>query len=89
MLALDVFHGDEMDLIVALEGGVYEKDRPATWVHGDWNGDNRFDSSDLVAALQLGNYVAESTPRWRKSAVAASIHDELAQRDQLYRNRER
>ncbi|MFC1758424.1 hypothetical protein ACFL2H_06600, partial [Planctomycetota bacterium] len=69
------------DLILVFNGGLYEKDRPATWLHGDWNGDGRFESGDLVVALQQGTYSKDAVPQRHVSRLAASILDELDRRD--------
>ena len=39
----------------------------AGWEEGDWNGDQRFDSGDLIAAFQDGGY--EIGPHAAVSAV--------------------
>ena len=44
-----------------LASGKYESDERAGWDEGDWTGDLRFGSSDLVAAFQDGGY--EQGPR--------------------------
>ena len=61
--------------------GAYEKDRFVTWVHGDWNGDGRFESGDLVLALQQGTYTANSIAQRGAVLFAASVLDELDQRE--------
>ena len=48
---------DQLDLLIALRGGKYQSNEPATWSEGDWNGDGFFDTLDLVAALQTGNWL--------------------------------
>jgi hypothetical protein len=47
---------DSADLVLALQGGKYETQTPATWSEGDWNGDGLFESGDLVAAFATGRY---------------------------------
>ena len=36
--------------------GLFELDQDATWDQGDWNGDLRFGSGDLVTAFVDGGY---------------------------------
>jgi hypothetical protein len=36
------------DLVQAFQSGKYERDTEALWSEGDWTGDLRFNSSDLV-----------------------------------------
>ena len=50
-----------------LSAGKYEVDEEAVWSTGDFNGDGRANSSDLVAALSDGGY--ELGPR----AAVASV----------------
>ncbi len=47
-------------MCLSLLAGQYEDATPgnSTWETGDWNGDGDFDTSDLVAAFQAGNYVS-------------------------------
>ncbi len=49
---------DSSDLILVLQGGLYESEETgqATWDSGDWNADRDFNSTDLIAALQSGGY---------------------------------
>ena len=54
------------DLVTVLSAGTYESDVDSVWSSGDFSGDGRTDSSDLVAALSDGGY--ELGPR---AAVAA------------------
>ncbi|MCA9216416.1 MAG: hypothetical protein KDB27_25280, partial [Planctomycetales bacterium] len=57
---------------------LYEKDLPATWVQGDWTGDGRFESGDLVRALQETKYSFDALPKKHRSAdVATIILDDL------------
>ena len=58
--------------------GKYEDNTalPATFDEGDWNGDGEFDSSDLVAAFQAGNYVAGSNKDDLAIAIDAVFTDE-------------
>jgi hypothetical protein len=42
------------DLIQVFAGGKYETGETATWGEGDFTGDMKFDSSDLVAAFPHG-----------------------------------
>jgi hypothetical protein len=39
------------DLVHLFQVGRYETAQSATWSEGDWDGNGRFDSSDLVLAL--------------------------------------
>jgi hypothetical protein len=39
-----------------LQTAKYLTGQPATCEEGDWNGDGVFDQSDIVAALQTGNF---------------------------------
>lgn len=55
------------DLVSVLSKGKYEQDLDAVWSEGDWNGDGRTDSGDLVAGLAGGGY--EAGPRAAVSAV--------------------
>ena len=48
---------DQLDLVLALQGGRYLSAQPATWQTGDWNEDGRFNQLDIIAALQSGNYL--------------------------------
>jgi hypothetical protein len=54
-------------LVDVLASGTYEADVPSGWTTGDFNGDGRTDSSDLVAALADGGY--ETGPRAAVGAV--------------------
>jgi hypothetical protein len=56
-----VFSGDLMHVF---QVGEYEDVIPgnSTWSDGDWTNDNVFNSSDLVAAFQDGNYVNAASP---------------------------
>jgi hypothetical protein len=44
------------DLVTVFTAGLYESGNPARWDEGDWNGDRRFDSGDIIAALIDGGY---------------------------------
>ena len=56
------------DFVLAFQAGKYEVPAaPATWVQGDWNGDQLFTSADFVAAFADGGY--EAGPRAAVSAV--------------------
>ena len=48
------------DLIVIFQANEYEDgiSRNSTWAEGDWNGDQDFNSGDLVTAFSLGLYIA-------------------------------
>ena len=39
------------DFVEVFTAGKYETDQAARWSDGDWNSDERFDSSDFVAVL--------------------------------------
>lgn len=54
------------DFVVIFTAGKFESEMAANWREGDWNGDQRFSSSDLVWAFQDGGF--ELGPR---AAVAA------------------
>ena len=47
---------NQLDLVLALQGGKYLSSQPATWSEGDWNGDGVFDQRDIVAVLQAGTF---------------------------------
>lgn len=47
---------NQMDLVLALQGGRYLSGERATWGQGDWNGDGVFDPLDVIAAMQTGAY---------------------------------
>jgi hypothetical protein len=53
--------------VVVLASGTYEADVASVWSTGDFNGDGRTNSGDLVAALADGGY--EAGPR----AAVASV----------------
>ena len=56
------------DFVLAFQAGKYEvAGATATWVQGDWNGDQTFTSADFVAAFADGGY--EAGPR--TAAVSA------------------
>ena len=40
-----------------LAGAKFVTGQPASWLQGDFNGDDLFSQLDLVAALQTGNYL--------------------------------
>ena len=48
---------NQLDIVMALQGGKYMTGEPADWSEGDWTGDGLFDQLDLVAALQSGAYL--------------------------------
>ena len=51
------------DFVLAFQAGKYEvQDAAATWVQGDWSGDQRFTSADFVAAFADGGYEAGPRP---------------------------
>ena len=56
-----------------LSSGTYEADVDAVWSTGDFNGDGRTNSSDLVVALSDGGY--EVGPR---AAIAAAVPEPAA-----------
>ena len=61
----DVTHDgkfDPSDLTALFQAGTFEDsvDANADWSTGDWNGDQDFDSSDLVFALRYGRYEVNS-----------------------------
>ncbi len=45
-----------VDLVSVLQAGKFATDLSAGWNEGDWNGDERFDRSDIIVALQDGGY---------------------------------
>lgn len=49
------------DFVTIFGAGKFEQDVDANWSEGDWTGDLRFDSSDLVAAFTDGGF--EQGPR--------------------------
>ena len=52
------FRFDVEDLLQVLRGGKFASGEPASWEEGDWNGDAVFSQLDIVAALQIENYLA-------------------------------
>ncbi len=50
------------DLMNVFRRNKYETDESAVWSDGDWNGDGRFGSPDLVAAFQDGGYERGARP---------------------------
>ena len=51
------------DFVLAFQSGKYEvAGAKATWVQGDWNGDQLFTSADFVAAFADGGYEAGPRP---------------------------
>jgi hypothetical protein len=55
------------DFVIIFQAGKFEAASNATWREGDWNGDLRFSSGDLVQAFQDGGF--EVGPRTAVSAV--------------------
>ena len=54
---------DSADFVLAFQAGRYEvADKNATWVQGDWNGDQLFTSADFVAAFADGGYEVGPRP---------------------------
>ncbi len=52
------------DLIQAFASGKYETDLPAAWEEGDWDGNLRFNSGDLIRTMDgPGNCFVPSGPR--------------------------
>ena len=49
------------DLVIVFAAGLFEKDAPAVWTTGDWNGDMVFGTGDLVYAFTDGGF--EQGPR--------------------------
>lgn len=47
---------DQRDIVQVLDAGKYNRDEPADFSQGDFNGDGRFNQFDLIAALQTGAY---------------------------------
>ena len=43
-------------MVAVFQAGLYELDMDAGWADGDWTGDRRFGSEDMVAAFQDGGY---------------------------------
>jgi hypothetical protein len=48
---------DQMDLVQVAQRGKYLTTMRATFEDGDWNGDDRFDPLDFVAAMRDGGFV--------------------------------
>ena len=48
---------DQLDVIQLVPTGEYLTGESANWNEGDRNGDSAFDQKDLIASLQLANYV--------------------------------
>ena len=54
---------ESADFVLAFQSGKYEvAGAKATWVQGDWNGDQLFTSADFVAAFADGGYEAGPRP---------------------------
>jgi hypothetical protein len=51
---------DQFDVIQLLPRGKYLTDHHADWEDGDFDGDARFGTLDIVAALATGNYLRGS-----------------------------
>ncbi len=51
---------DSGDLLAIFAAGEFEDNIPLNsgWADGDWDGDGEFGTSDLILALQSGNYDA-------------------------------
>jgi hypothetical protein len=47
---------DSQDLVRVFQAGKYETGERAAWDEGDFDGNGLFDSSDLIAVLQSGNF---------------------------------
>ncbi|MCA9152588.1 MAG: hypothetical protein KDA92_24965 [Planctomycetales bacterium] len=47
---------DSSDLAAVFAVGKYNLDVDAGWSDGDWNGDDRFGTADLIVAMQTGEY---------------------------------
>jgi hypothetical protein len=64
-------------LIVVFQAGEYEDGVPqnSTFEEGDWNGDQEFDSGDLVLAFQDGMYVPAARPAARADIGSALVID--------------
>ena len=58
---------DTSDMTQVFQSNRFELDVRADWSEGDWNGDLRFNSSDLIAAFQDGGY--ELGPRKKIRSV--------------------
>jgi hypothetical protein len=56
-----------LDFVTVFMAGKYEQDKVASWSEGDWNGDLRFGTSELVAAFEDGG--CEQGPRAATKAV--------------------
>jgi hypothetical protein len=55
------------DLIIVSSAGKYEQDLDAGWAEGDWTGDGRFSTDDMMRAFQDGGY--EQGPRMSVQSV--------------------
>ena len=55
------------DFVEVFAVGKYETNEEVGWAEGDWDGSNRFDRADFVAAFQGGGY--EAGPRTIPQAV--------------------
>lgn len=53
---------DTEDLVSVFSAGKFELDGKTSWSEGDWNGDRRFDSGDLVIAFQDGGFETGRRP---------------------------
>jgi hypothetical protein len=63
--------------------GEYEDDVEgnSTFEKGDWNGDEKFNSRDLVFAFQQGNYVSAAVPE----SLFSQSHRERRRGDEIVR----
>ena len=75
------------DLVAVLSAGKYEVDVDAVWTEGDFNGDGRADSGDLVTALS-GRWL-RTWPQGRRRCGARAVQPRVgpAQRDEPDRRR--
>jgi hypothetical protein len=48
---------DQKDLDLVHAAGTYDNSGPAGWAQGDWDGDGKFTSSDLLKAFKEGSFV--------------------------------
>ncbi len=53
---------NESDVIQAFKSGKYDTGEPAKREHGDWNGDGRFDTSDLVMHAEAYQFAETIAP---------------------------
>jgi hypothetical protein len=71
---------NQLDIVQVLQAGKYshftDRDKPATWAEGDWNGYWEFGHNDIIDVLQANTYragplAAKTVPEPRTAVLAA------------------